>query len=279
MPVRRIAVAALAAALLCPAVAAAQLPARGPLLPQRFAVASAGVPRGPVGKYPEDWAECVKEASLAVGRASRDRSARGGPRRARPAARADLLRGPHGARLWRLGQVQAPPPERPGGAHMALGPPAASALVRTVHAASHGEEGARLPRPGAVRPARGRAPDDGDAPPGRGMWARLFGRRREGGCPHAGLVQRLRPGRGQRAGGDRLRARLARDPRLPGRQPPWCPAAHAALRGEQAVPAAERHDLPGGRGVRLGAGRPHRQAAPLHRRGQGARLHAERDPP
>jgi endoglucanase len=61
MPKRPIFVTALAVALLCPAAASAQLPARGPLLPQRFAVASATVPHGPVGKYPEDWAQCVKK--------------------------------------------------------------------------------------------------------------------------------------------------------------------------------------------------------------------------
>jgi endoglucanase len=46
--------------LAAPAVAFAQFPAPGPLLPPEFAAEPADIPRGPVGKYPDDWAACVR---------------------------------------------------------------------------------------------------------------------------------------------------------------------------------------------------------------------------
>lgn len=51
----------LVAVLSAPATAAAQLPPAGPMQPAAFATPPAEVPRGPVGKYPEDWAACVRE--------------------------------------------------------------------------------------------------------------------------------------------------------------------------------------------------------------------------
>jgi endoglucanase len=47
-----------AAVLAAPATATAQIP--GPLLPSEFAEEPSQIPRGPVGEYPEDWAECVR---------------------------------------------------------------------------------------------------------------------------------------------------------------------------------------------------------------------------
>ena len=54
-------VAVLIALLAAPVAASAQLPAAGPLLAPEFAVEPAQIPPGPVGKYPDDWAECVAQ--------------------------------------------------------------------------------------------------------------------------------------------------------------------------------------------------------------------------
>jgi hypothetical protein len=54
-------VAVLIALLAAPAVAYAQLPTAGPLLPPEFAAEPAQIPRGPVGKYLDDWAKCVAD--------------------------------------------------------------------------------------------------------------------------------------------------------------------------------------------------------------------------
>jgi endoglucanase len=52
-------VAVLMALLAAPAVASAQLPAPGPLLPPEFAAEPAHVPPAPAGRHPEEWASCV----------------------------------------------------------------------------------------------------------------------------------------------------------------------------------------------------------------------------
>jgi endoglucanase len=50
----------LAIVFAAPTAAAAQLPAPGPLLLPEFAPEPTSVPRGPVGRYPADWARCVR---------------------------------------------------------------------------------------------------------------------------------------------------------------------------------------------------------------------------
>jgi endoglucanase len=54
-------VAVLVSLLVAPAVASAQLPAPGPLLPPEFAAEPERVPPRPVGSYPPEWARCVAE--------------------------------------------------------------------------------------------------------------------------------------------------------------------------------------------------------------------------
>ncbi len=50
----------LVALLALPAAAAAQLPPPAPLLPPGFVSEPASVPSGPAGRYPDDWARCVR---------------------------------------------------------------------------------------------------------------------------------------------------------------------------------------------------------------------------
>ena len=57
--------ACLIAAAVLPATASAQTPVPGRLLPPDFAQEPDHVPAPPMGKYPEHWAECVKETNPA----------------------------------------------------------------------------------------------------------------------------------------------------------------------------------------------------------------------
>ena len=50
----------LVALLALPAAAAAQLPPPAPLLPPGFVAEPESVPSGPAGRYPDDWARCVR---------------------------------------------------------------------------------------------------------------------------------------------------------------------------------------------------------------------------
>ena len=228
MPRRPIFVAALAVALLCPAAASAQLPARGPLLPQRFAVASATVPHGPVGKYPEDWAECVKRhPSQSVVPPGID------PRGVDPAAPDPLL-----GLTYFVDRME--PAYADWVKYKRRGQDGRAALIWRLARQPRARWFGRFTRPHMVKKVRGfldrgQCDQPGSVPrcmvmraPGRRLRHELPGRRCQGGCAHAGLVRRLRSGGGQRPRGDRLRARLARHARLPGRQPPRAGCACSA---------------------------------------------------
>ena len=66
------------------------------------------VPPGPRGEYPEDWAKCVADTNPTWPTLPPGIDPRGvDPALAQPAARAALLRRPHGARLHAVGEVEA----------------------------------------------------------------------------------------------------------------------------------------------------------------------------
>ncbi len=251
----------------------------GAAAPVRLRPGASAGSAGPAGQVLGRLAGLPGPAPVTADRARGDRPARRRSKLARSAARAALLRRPHGARLHAVGAVQAGrggPQGEPGVAPRARAP---LPLVRPLHPPADGHEGARLPRPCAVRPAGFGAADDGHAPSGRRLLEQLPGRRTRRGQAHARLVRRLRSRDRRRARGDRIRARLARNRGLPRAEPPQRAPAHPALRRGRALEAAERNHLPRGGRLRLGAGQAHGQAVALHRRQQGARLHAQRHPP
>ena len=222
-------------------------------LPRRSAPASrpgaAGAARlRPAGSVPRGRAANIRRTGPSASRSIPLASAvplgidpRGvDPAAPEPAARAEVLRGPHGARLRGLGEVEA------GAARTAR-----RTLIWRLAREPRFRWFGRFTRPHMVKKMRGfldrvQCDQPGSVPQmvvmrhqGVGVRPRLprpGGARR--GRAHARLVRRLRPRRGQRARGDRLRARLAGHARLPGRRPPRRSPADVLRYGVNGCPAS-----------------------------------------
>ena len=252
----------------------------GPLVPPEFAAPPASVPPGPMGEYPEDWAECVQDNPPPPQQYPRDLDLRA----ADAAAPNPLVGTKYFVDRMEPAYMQWARWKRSGEYNKA---DTIWKLAREPRFRWFG----RFTRPRMQKKVRGfldrvQCDQPGSVP--LMVVMRHQGRACSGGYLAGGVAEDRRTMKWYEdfaeAVGD-ARVVIAFEPDSLGTLD--CLALHRRddrlrmLRHgvDVLVRAAERHRLPRGRRLGLGARHAHRQAAAQHRHRQGARVHAQRDPP